>query len=147
VPSPGYQFVNWSGSIGGSDESISVEMTCNKSVTANFAVASYVLTADVGPGAGGEIILEPFQSGGGYAVGAEVTVTAVPEEGYKFSHWSGAVSGSSNPIKIVMDWDKELIANFTKATSFIWLWAASGVVAIGLAAYFLRIKRPGTTQK
>ncbi len=145
MPNPGYQFVNWSGSISGSDESISVEMSCNKSITANFEVTSYVLTADVGPGAGGEVIIEPSQSGGGYAAGAEVTVTAVPEEGYKFSHWSGAVSGSMNPIKIVMDWDKELIANFTKAISFIWLWAASGVVAIGLVAYFLRMKRPGTT--
>jgi hypothetical protein len=120
-------------------------MTCAKSVTANFAVISYTLTVGVGPGAGGEVIMEPSQSGGGYAAGAEVTVTAVPEEGYKFSHWSGAISGSRNPVKVVMDRDRELIADFTEATSFDWLWVASGVIAIGLAVYFLIMRRPRTT--
>ena len=145
VPAPGYEFVNWSGSVSGSDESISVEMTCNKSVTANFAVISYTLVADAGPGAGGEVIVEPSQSGGGYAAGSEVTVTAVPGNGYAFSHWSGAISGSKNPVNVIMDSNKELTANFTEATTFVWVWVASGVIAIGLLAYFLRMRRQRTT--
>ena len=120
-------------------------MTCNKSVTANFAVISYTLAADVGRGAGGEVIVEPSQSGGGYAAGSEVTVTAVPGNGYAFSHWSGAVSGSENSVKVIMDSDKELTANFTEATSFVWLWVVSGVIAVGLLAYFMGIRRPRTT--
>jgi endoglucanase len=120
-------------------------MTCNKSITANFVVTSYVLTADAGPDAGGEVIVEPSQSGGGYAAGTEVTVTAVPEEGYKFSHWSGAISGSRNPVKVVMDWDKELIANFTEATSFAWWWVIVGFVAIVVPVCVLLIRRPRTT--
>jgi len=119
-------------------------MTCNKSVTANFAVINYALTAGVGPGAGGEVIVEPSHSGGGYAAGTEVTITAVPGDGYAFSHWSGAISGSRNPVKVIIDSDKELTANFTEATSFAWWWVIVGVVAIGLPVCVLLIRRPRT---
>ena len=36
IPSPGYRFVGWSGNLTGKSESTSIEMTCNKSITANF---------------------------------------------------------------------------------------------------------------
>jgi hypothetical protein len=122
-------------------------MDSDKELIVNFAVINYSLMTDVDQGAGGEVIVEPSQSGGGYAAGSEVTVTAVPGDGYSFSHWSGAVSGSENPVKVIMDSDKELTANFTEAASFVWLWVAPGVIAIGLLVYFLGIKRLRTTQK
>lgn len=49
-----------------------------------------------------------------YDCGTEVTIKAIPESGYRFSEWSGDVSGTDNPITITMDSDKSIKANFTQ---------------------------------
>jgi len=49
-----------------------------------------------------------------YDAGTEVTITAIPENGYRFSEWSGDASGTDNPIKITMDSDKSVKANFRR---------------------------------
>jgi len=43
-----------------------------------------------------------------------VAITAIPNDGYRFSEWSGDASGSDNPITITMDSDKSITANFIK---------------------------------
>ncbi len=51
-----------------------------------------------------------------YCEGTEVSITAIPESGYRFSAWTGNVpSGheNDNPITITMDSDKSITANFT----------------------------------
>jgi formylglycine-generating enzyme len=53
------------------------------------------------------------QSGGGtYTHGDSAIVTATPNPGYLFSHWSGDASGGSNPLTVVMDSDMVVTANF-----------------------------------
>ena len=47
-----------------------------------------------------------------YKAGAEMTLSATPEEGWEFSHWSGGASGSDNPAKVVLKSDAEIVANF-----------------------------------
>ncbi len=47
-----------------------------------------------------------------YESGTSVTLTAVPEPGYLFSHWSGAVNDSSPTCVITMDAPKSVVANF-----------------------------------
>jgi uncharacterized delta-60 repeat protein/uncharacterized repeat protein (TIGR02543 family) len=47
-----------------------------------------------------------------YDLGAEVTITATPIYGYYFYGWSGDASGETNPITIIMDSDKSIIAHF-----------------------------------
>jgi len=44
-------------------------------------------------------------------------VVATADEGYKFDHWSGDVSGSENPKAVVMDSDKNITAHFVLSTS------------------------------
>ena len=52
-----------------------------------------------------------------YAEGTTVALTAVPENGWEFVGWSGdGISGSENPISIVMNADKAVTARFTRAT-------------------------------
>jgi uncharacterized repeat protein (TIGR02543 family) len=51
-------------------------------------------------------------SGGTYAAGAGVTLTATPSAGYQFSGWSGDLSGSENPATITMDGNKNVTATF-----------------------------------
>jgi uncharacterized repeat protein (TIGR02543 family) len=51
-----------------------------------------------------------------YAYGTEVTITAYPDSGYRFSGWTGDVpSGheNDNPLTIIMDSDKSITANFS----------------------------------
>ncbi len=121
-------------------------MTCNKSVTVIFALITYTVTVNVSPSVGGKVIVEPSQPAEGYAVGTEVTLTAIAGEGYQFSHWSGAASGSENQTTIIMDSGKELVANFIELPSlpFAWWWIVAGVVVIGLLLYFLTTRKLGS---
>ncbi len=54
-----------------------------------------------------------------YNYGTEVSITALPDTYFRFSHWSGDASGSNNPIVINMDSDKDIIANFTSISHTI----------------------------
>jgi hypothetical protein len=59
-----------------------------------------------------------FQPQGGYQTamqvqqGATITIKAVPDSGYKFSSWSGDLSGTNNPTTIVVQKDMKIIAVF-----------------------------------
>jgi hypothetical protein len=44
-------------------------------------------------------------------------IVATADEGYKFDHWSGDVSGSENPKAVAMDSDKNITAHFVLSTS------------------------------
>lgn len=49
--------------------------------------------------------------------GASVQVTATPAAGYQFDGWSGAVTGTTNPIAILMDGNKTVTATFSQISS------------------------------
>ncbi len=74
-------------------------------------IASLTITA----GSGGTT--EPSPGTYQYDEGTEVTVRAIPHTGYTFGGWSGAASGTTNPITMTMDSDKSITANFTKVPS------------------------------
>ena len=50
--------------------------------------------------------------GGSYDLGAEVTLTAVPDSGYEFSCWTGAISSMQNPLTVTADVAKSYTAVF-----------------------------------
>ncbi len=45
--------------------------------------------------------------------GTVVRLTSIPNDGFVFSNWSGDVSGTANPIDIVMDGNKNVTANYS----------------------------------
>lgn len=51
-------------------------------------------------------------SGGEYESGVQVTLTATPEVGYTFDHWSGGASGTTSTTTVTMDSARSLTANF-----------------------------------
>lgn len=114
VPGPGYAFVDWSGGATGSGNPVSVVMDDNKAVTANF-VACFSLTANVSPAGYGSITADPSPNcaGGMYTAGTEVTLTANINSGRDFLNWSGAVSGTTNPVTLTMNANKTVTANYT----------------------------------
>jgi uncharacterized repeat protein (TIGR02543 family) len=44
--------------------------------------------------------------------GTQITMSAVPKNGYEFLNWSGAISSTQNPVTIMMNGDKTIKANF-----------------------------------
>jgi len=113
-------------------------MDGNKTITAIFNV-HYRLAVETDPTDGGTVTLEPSQPAEGYVAGTEVTVTAIAGDGYRFDHWSGALSGSENPTTVTMVSGREVTANFTKPIP--WWGIVAGVAFISLAFYFLVIRR------
>jgi len=61
-----------------------------------------------------------------FADGTIVNIAAVPKPGYEFTSWSGDVSGTVNPIDIVMTKNMTVSAIFQKATSFVFETPGSG---------------------
>lgn len=59
-----------------------------------FAVVKYDLTVSVGEGMGS------VDGGGKYEPGTEVTVTAIPDEGYQFVKWESSCTGETNDLSV-----------------------------------------------
>jgi uncharacterized repeat protein (TIGR02543 family) len=72
--------------------------------------SSYVLTTTISPAAGGSIKRSP--NGTSYAAGTVVALTAMPATGYTFTGWSGALSGTKNPVTVTMGATKKVTASF-----------------------------------
>jgi uncharacterized repeat protein (TIGR02543 family) len=106
----GYEFTGWSGDLSGSTNPAIITMNASKSVTANFtAVAPATYTLSV-TGTNGSIAKTPNKVN--YTHGETVTLTATPNTGYRFTGWSGDLSGSTNPASITMNSNKSVTAGF-----------------------------------
>ncbi len=68
----------------------------------------YELTTSASPAEGGSV----SPSSGSFTSGKEVSITAKPSGGYVFKNWSGSITGTTNPVKMTMNSDKELTAVF-----------------------------------
>ena len=51
-----------------------------------------------------------------YFVNTPVTIEAISTDNWQFSHWSGSLSGSANPMTITMNENKSILANFISKT-------------------------------
>lgn len=72
----------------------------------------HTLEVSCNPSEGGTV----SPSAESFLEGETVSIKATPSSEYLFEGWSGDASGSSNPLSIVMDSDKSIIANFVKKT-------------------------------
>ncbi|HEY9049024.1 MAG TPA: InlB B-repeat-containing protein [Ohtaekwangia sp.] len=107
TPAAGYTFTGWSGDATGSTPSITVTMNGNKTVTANFQVIKYTLTATASPSAGGAV-----SGAGSYTSGSIATLTATPAAGYTITGWSGDAAGTAPSVTVTMNGNKTVTANF-----------------------------------
>lgn len=116
-PASGYTFTGWSGDVTGTSTSVTVTMTANRTVTANFTNGtgtSYTLTTTASPAAGGTITRSPNASS--YTAGTVVTLTATPASGYSFTGWSGGASGTNATTTVTMNANTSVTANFTTSS-------------------------------
>jgi hypothetical protein len=109
TPAAGYRFDHWGGNASGVSATFQIAMNSQKSVIAYF-VRLYDLSVLTSPVGGGSVNV----SNGTYDAGTEVTLIAVPAIGYRFDHWEGSISGTSDNTVITIDSDKTAIAVFSK---------------------------------
>ena len=111
----GYVFSHWSGDLSGSENPTNIILDGEKNITANFVdvqTLQFTLTTSA---INGSITLDP--SGGVYYNGTSVTATAIANEGYVFTKWTGASTATDNNVEIIMDEDKSLTAVFDVDTT------------------------------
>ena len=108
TPSANYLFSSWSGSAGCSGTaSHTITMDADKSCTANFTIITYTLSTNAG--VGGRITA----GGGTYNAGSTPTITATPDDYYRFISWSGSTGCSGNASHtITMNANKSCSASF-----------------------------------
>ena len=118
VPDPGYQFAGWTGNATSAIDNITaastnITMNDSYSITANFEWPVVLLTIS---STGGGSVLTPGEGTFSCPFGANVSLVAVPDEGYQFANWTGNVSTIANvyaaSTAITMDNSYDVIASF-----------------------------------
>jgi len=116
TPDSGWCFDHWSSNVANpGSSSTKVTMDSDKTVTAYFIQipsSIYTLTVTCQKSEGGSVSLNPMAENNQYEEGSLIELTAIPNDGYAFSGWSGDLTRSNNPVNITMDSDKNIIANF-----------------------------------
>jgi hypothetical protein len=113
VPETGWQFDHWDGDLTGVANPVQVTMNTNRSIKAVFSeIPSETFTLTLNETGQGYVEKNPNKEK--YEYGESVRLTAVPEEDWRFDHWEGDLTGSTNPEQIVMNSDKVITAVFTE---------------------------------
>lgn len=116
VPAEGWQFDHWEGGLTGNDNPGTLTVQKDETVTAVFSeIVKYKLTFE--PTEGGSYMLYPAMEA--YPAGTQVTITAVPKNGWMFDHWEGVEGGSTNPLTFTVTQNLTIKACYTSGTGFI----------------------------
>ena len=114
TPNSEYIFQNWSN--GSTDNPLTVTVNQNITLTANFIKRKYPLTVNVqGEGTVREEIVSTGKSTPTeYNSGTTVLLTAVPNDGWEFSSWSGDVESSNSTITTLINEPKNINLTFSQ---------------------------------
>jgi uncharacterized repeat protein (TIGR02543 family) len=116
TPADGNVFTGWGGACSGQDVTCTVHLTDDRNVSATWASTSAVLlTVSVSGGGtvtGGGIHC-PTECAASQAVNSTVVLTASPADGYVFTSWDGACTGTARTCSVLMDTAKSVTATFT----------------------------------
>ena len=110
TPAQYYKFNGWSGDASGSSDHVTITVDSNKTVVASFVKLTYTVQTQVDGSGGGTV--DP--ASGTFEAGTHVNITATPASGYRFDHWGGSATGTSNPLSLLVDGDKTVTAYFMK---------------------------------
>ena len=105
-PEMNYRFTRWSDGVTTNPRTIVV--SGNDSLTANFALLTFCITANSNNNTMGNVT-----GSGYYAINSEVTLQARPNSGYAFARWSDGVN--ANPRTIIATADTTVTAIFEAA--------------------------------
>lgn len=109
TPSSGYRFVKWEGDNSSSSNPLSLTMDSNKNIKAIFEeIPAESVYLTVSSSAGGNA----NRTSGSYTKNSTVSITATPNNGYRFVRWEGNSSSTSITINLTMDTNKSVRAIF-----------------------------------
>jgi hypothetical protein len=113
-PLGGYVFDNWTGLPAPSTANpLPVVVDGNKTVTANFTTCNSLTLIPIPANAGTVQTTPPPDCGGNmFKAGTQVVLTAVPQPGFSFSNWGGAVTGTENPTTVSVITSMVVTASF-----------------------------------
>jgi hypothetical protein len=120
VPGAGWEFAEWSGDVASSDNPLVLTLNANTDITATFERITYTLSLNL-DGSGSVIVNGSTWTSPGtetVAHGTIVELEAVPDYGWRFTGWSGDLSGTQNPVAFVMNGDKTVTAEFVLPDSY-----------------------------
>ena len=114
-PSLEYRFTNWSN--GSTENPLNITVDRNLTLQANFTKKTFPLTLNTN--GEGRIITETVSSGKNtdYTIGTILRLTAIAEEDWTFTAWSGAISSTTNPIETSINATQIIFANFEETPS------------------------------
>ncbi len=111
TPNSGYSFSGWSN--GSTSNPVTLSITSNTSITANFLLIP-IYNIQLNAEEGGSVT-----GSGEYQEGSQLTITAIPDDGYEFSGWSDGNSELNRTIEVVDD--LSLTASFTELITYFTL--------------------------
>ena len=146
-PVQGYEFSSWTGTslIG---NSISVKVTSNQTIIANFVRSKYTLTVDtVGSGQVAQQVVNSARETTEYESGNTIRLTASPQSDFLFYDWEYLLNDVSentyeNPLELIMDQSKTVTATFEEKLPLINPENTDKNNTIG--KWKIRKKRPGS---
>ena len=97
----GYRFTGWEGN-NSTSESLTITLNSNQTYQALFELIP-IYTLTITTSEGGTVSTE----GGEYEEGAEIEITATPNEGYRFGGWEG-IDSNENTVTLTLNSDTEL---------------------------------------
>lgn len=108
-----WEFIRWQGDLNSTNATDTLLLDQDKQVTAVFEKLPTfkVLVWVIGSG---EVHFDP--PGGEYVQGAEVVITATPDNGWRFKGWGGGLSGLQNPDTLTVNGAITFTATFEKAS-------------------------------
>ena len=119
-PSPEFIFTGWSGDVNSSENPLSLVMTSNKNIIANFEKRKYTLSIIVeGNGTVREEIVQNKSTNSDFPSGTLVKLTAIPNTGSEFVKWSGDYQGIDNPLVVTLDKAKSVTVKFKEKNTIV----------------------------
>ena len=111
LPTVGYHFVNWKENdmVVSTEADYSFVVTEDRSLTACFGLDVYFIAVACHPMEGGMV-----SGGGAFNYGGEVSLTAVPNEGYVFVNWmeNGEVISTNPSYNFIATSSRSFVVNF-----------------------------------
>ncbi len=108
TPDATHVFTNWSGDLSGSANPLTFTVGAqNYTLTANFALRTYSVSANVSPAGAGSV-----SGAGTYNAGTAATFVASPNATHAFTGWTGDVVSAANPLVVTVNGNIGVTANF-----------------------------------
>ena len=122
TPATGYHFTQWSDGVSTNPRTVTV--TGSATYRAVFEINTYTITVNVTSGSG------TVTGGGTYNYGTRVTLTPIPESGFKFSRWSDG--NTSNPRYVTANDNITLGVTFVAISSVYTIQWGESITSSGM---------------